>query len=160
MLRFLRVLFSFKVPVIEELTCLRLYVRQRPCLLLQWHIRYATSVRIHPLRRSYRIGRGSLLLTIPNNVTAITIQARNLWGRAQRQELLRSITLDATTEEALSVPGLVIRPVRPVLKTFRLFTRSYKLVAAPVKPCPVNARPPVLRACVRPDILIFKDPSQ
>jgi len=157
--RFFQALFSFKRPVIQQLTCQRLYVQQRPCILLQWHILYAWNIRILPLRRHYKMGSGSLVLTIPPGLNVITITAVNIWGRVKQQLVLRSVPLDGATEQAISrAPQLRDQPM-PAVKNYKLPLRAARLHQQGLTVSSLKTKLHRPQASVHPFKFIFKDPS-
>jgi len=159
MRRFFQAIFSFKRPVIQQLTCQRLYVQQRPCILLQWHILYAWKISIHPLRRRYKMGSGSLVLTIPADLNTITITAANLWGRTKQQLILRSIAFDRATDQALSLSPKLIAQAMPLVTNYKLPLRTERLQQRGITAVSLTAMLHRKQASVHPSKFIFKDPS-
>lgn len=120
----LSALISFKAPVIKTYACVRIFVAQRPCLLVSWNAKYTSWIRIKPLRRRYSMCSGSVIFTIPAHLKSVTIIAANVWGRSRQMIELRDLSFDEFTNAAMNLKPDLIELNAPRLKTFGMRRQS------------------------------------
>lgn len=133
---------SFRCPTIRDYDYSLLFIAEYPCVFITWNAMNATKIILKPLRKSYGMQSGSLVLAIPNSVTEITLVAKNIWGSDRRRLILKTLHVDASISSALSSQALLIQskantviPGRIRLKTsfktktsrLRLFTPAISI---------------------------------
>jgi hypothetical protein len=132
----------FRPPLINACVHSQSFIAEYPCVLITWNVVGASKVIPKPLRKSYAMQNGSVMLAIPNSVTEITLVAKNIWGSDRRRLILKTLHVDASISSALSSQASLIQsksttvnPNRICLKTafktktsrLRLFTPAISI---------------------------------
>jgi hypothetical protein len=89
-----RYFFLFKEPCFEHLDFIDLVIDDKPIFMVAWQLKWASTVRIRPVTKSYRKKEGSVLLHVPHNIQSVEIIASNFWRKKRKTVYFKHTRLD------------------------------------------------------------------
>ena len=92
--RFLRLLFHFRAPSLEDLDYIDVVVTQKPLLLISWNSKHPYLIKIPAVKKRYYTHSGSILIKLPTGLESIEIILWSLWRKRTYVLAINSIAID------------------------------------------------------------------